>query len=118
MLGYFYNPTISTTLVASGNAQSSITIQTAGYYLFTYNLLLSSTGSLPTEFYTSLNGTNAPTSAVGFTYVNSINRSNNSTAVINCTASTYSLMVSYTGGTGTLSINISGNPYFQAIRIG
>jgi hypothetical protein len=66
--------------------------------------------------YCSLNGANIyNVSAYGSANVNSLNTSTQGSMVVNCTASTYGLIISYGSGGSFLTIN--SNSYFQAIRI-
>ena len=114
-LGIFYSPVISTTLVATNTAQTSIAIGTPGIYLFTFSIQLAYS-TIPTTFYVTLSGANiVNNTAYGYSIINTGNLSSQGSLVISCTASTYNLLVNYSAGTG---MSVNNQSFFQSVRIG
>ena len=101
-------------MVTPPGTQSSITIGTAGIYLFIFTLQISY-GTVPTYFYCEMTGTNTTPVAYGTASVlQGSNLSITGSTIVSCTASNYTLNVSYGGGAG-MAVNSSS--IFKAIRI-
>jgi len=112
-LGNYYVGIVPSVISGSPSTHSSIAIATPGIYLFTYTLQISATVN-PTEVYTSITGTNTYGTSVGISPINIGNTSSSGSQVVNCTASTYGLRLTYAGGSG-LSVSTG---FFTALRIG
>ena len=113
MLGFITEIAIPTTVVTSGGTQVSLSIPVAGIYLATYSLLLSGT-TQPTSFQSRFQGGGAINSFVGGALLTNLSLSSSQSQIIDATATTISIIISYSGGVG-LSM---GGPPFKIVRIG
>ena len=100
------------TYAASPFNVASLTITTAGVYIFTFYIELTISAT-PTSAWINMTGTNMKSSDFGFSYINTANVCFNGSQVISATASGYSLTLQYNNGTG---IN-TNNCFFTATRI-
>lgn len=100
------------TYAASPFNVASLTITTAGVYIFTFYIELTISAT-PTSAWINMTGTNMKSSDFGFSYINTANVCFNGSQVISATASGYSLTLQYNNGTG-LNTN---NCFFTATRI-
>ena len=108
-----YEGTVPAVLVSIANFQSTINIVTPGIYLFTYALQIYGTVN-PTQFYTSIIGTNSNATVIGISFININNTSSSGSQTVICTASSYGLRVTYSGGT---DLSVSSG-FFTAVRVG
>jgi len=116
-LGTTYTSTLILTTPVSGSTYASITIGTAGIYLFTFGITQSYTGVQGITNYVNITGTGVLTNNFGAIAMISGSGGQmdfNGSHVVNCTASTYTLILTTTSA-------CSGPPgagFFNATRIG
>ena len=116
-LGYTYTTGITQAVAINGSAYASITIGTAGVYLFTFGVSQVVT-SLGTINYVTIGGTGSITSNFGYSFVSygvlgsAAEISFNGAVSFQCTASTYSLIANTNS-----SNNATPGGFFRATRI-
>jgi len=113
-LGGVTSASILSTVPVSGSVYGTITIPTAGIYLFTFGIY-QNLSSLGTTNYVNIAGANTPVCNYGCTNIVTLQIGFVGTQVIQATASNYTLTLS-TSSVCLSPVNQGG--YFQAIRIG
>ena len=96
-LGFKYNTAVTFGVAtASPYTIASISILTAGIYIFTIQLQTAYTGT-PTNIQFELTGTNAPLSNFGRTDITTSNFGSAGTVIVTCTVSSYTIKLTYAG---------------------
>jgi hypothetical protein len=113
MIGYSYSGSFPATLPTTGSTLSSVTISTAGVYLFMFALQVNCTLN-PTTFYLTASFSGL---ATGYSPMNTTNFTCQLTQYFTKTDNTtvtYNLTPTYSGGTGPFNVS---NSFFRAIKI-
>ena len=116
-LGTTYTSTIITTTPVSGSTYASISIGTAGIYLFTFGITQSYTGTQGNNNYVNMFGSGVLTNNFGATEMipgPGGQMGFNGSHVVNCTVSSYTLIIS----TNSACSGPPGAGFFNATRIG